>query len=195
MFLGREEQRKGGAKGATTKEILFNDGKHQSQKRFKFTINDFDKYHIKREQWYLPTLEYAFIPEERTLIDMDHVFKTFHYPEYPTLNQQQEEPVPKTRHCRDYQEVSPPRRVCRKHYDYEYPQDVIECQRPSQDDNLDNQDDEVSYIQTTFNTCFSETVGNLWNVRANFNNSLCLSPMKFATTIQGTFVKRFMVAK
>ncbi|XP_050064780.1 uncharacterized protein LOC126554345 [Aphis gossypii] len=53
--------------------IYTDDGKQQL-KPFKFTINDFDAYNMKRERWYLSTLGQAFTPDEQTLADMDRVF-------------------------------------------------------------------------------------------------------------------------
>lgn len=65
-------------------QAIYTDDGKQQLKPFKFTINDFDAYNMKRERWYLSTLGQAFTPDEQTLADMDRVFNKYNWPSHPT---------------------------------------------------------------------------------------------------------------
>jgi len=98
-------------------QAIYTDDGKQQLKPFKFTINDFDAYNMKRERWYLSTLGQAFTPDEQTLADMDRVFNKYNWPSHPTsketfIDNPRIRPI-----CEDCAEVSPPRRRRRVHDD------------------------------------------------------------------------------
>lgn len=119
---------------------------------FTFYKSDFDAYNFKRDKWFNPIGQYTFTPSIQTLSAIDEIHRKFHFPSFPTVNENL--PVPHRRaRCEEPIELPLPRRTRRKPVIAEEPQDGEQDEHRLDEEPLDEerQDGELDREQENAN--------------------------------------------